>query len=43
VHLVFLYLCDEKIFFSGPINLVFYRCLIPLCPSLSLDWESFLL
>ena len=26
-------LCDEKIFFSGPIYLLFYRLLVPLCPA----------
>ena len=36
VHLLFWLLCEERIFFSGPIYLVFYRLLVPLWPSPSL-------
>jgi len=34
-------LCDEKIFFSGPICLVFFKLLVTLWPSLSLGWGSY--
>ena len=43
VNLLFWLLCDKRIFFSGPICLVFYRRLVPLWTSLALDWGSFLL
>lgn len=40
---MFWLLCDERIFFSGPIYLVFNRLLVPLWTSLPLGCESFLL
>ena len=44
VHLMFWILCYERIFFSGPIYLVFYRLLVHFWPSLSQNsWEAFML